>query len=253
MAGLQSTRSDSLAVVTLEQGKANALNGELIAALHKELSAAVADDDVRGVVLASARPRFFSGGFDVAEVFSYDPPTMTEFFGQFIDLYEQILRTPKPVVAAVSGHAFAGGAVLALACDARVLAEGEYGFALNEVNLGIVLPPGVMRMAIDAVGGRHARELILAGKALSPARALEIGLAAELAPAEDVLARAKARATELAEKPPSALAAVKQAFSLAVGHPATPSDRAFLPEFIRHWFSDECVKLRQALAQSMRR
>jgi len=80
----------------------------------------------------------------VKEVFQYGREDMTEFFGSFMDLYEGIFRLPKPVVAAVSGHSVAGGSVLALACDERVMAEGPFQFALNEVNLGVVLPPGVI-------------------------------------------------------------------------------------------------------------
>jgi len=63
---------------------------------------------VRAIVLASANPKFFSPGFDVTEVFQYDRERMTEFFGRFIDLYEMMFRLPKPLVAAVSGHAYLG-------------------------------------------------------------------------------------------------------------------------------------------------
>jgi 3,2-trans-enoyl-CoA isomerase len=115
------------------------------------------------LVLASDRPNFFSAGFDVKEVFQYDREAMTSFFGAFMDLHETMFRLPKPVVAALSGHTVAGGAVLALACDIRVMAQGPFRFALNEVNLGIILPPGIVRMAVDAIGIRHARELFLSG------------------------------------------------------------------------------------------
>src|SRR5262249_19605191 len=139
---VKSERDGKLLVVTISRGKANALNSAVVEELHLVLDDAEESADVRGVVVASDRPKFFSAGFDVVEVFSYDRETMRVFFGRFMDLYERMLRFPKPVVAAVTGHAYAGGAVLALACDARVMSRGDFGFALNEINLGIVLPPG---------------------------------------------------------------------------------------------------------------
>ncbi|MFN0120006.1 MAG: enoyl-CoA hydratase/isomerase family protein [Blastocatellia bacterium] len=246
-------KSAQLLVMTLSRGKANALNAAMIEELIATINDAANDDGVRGIVLASDRPKFFSSGFDVAEVFGYDRAGMTAFFGRFIDLYESMLRLPKPIVAAVSGHAFAGGAVLALACDARVMAEGEFGFALNEVNLGVVLTPGVIWMAIGAVGVRHARRLILAGKMLTPAQSLEFGLADELLQPESVPERATALARELAEKPPLAFGAIKRLFLEATGHPATGNDRQALGQFIEHWFSNESIERREALIQSMRR
>ena len=247
---IKSDRDGELLIVTLARGKANPLNDamieELITALH-----AASGNDVRGVVLASDRPRFFSSGFDVGEVFQYDRGRMAEFFGRFIDLYESILHLPKPVVASVSGHAYAAGAVLALACDARVMADGEFGFALNEVNLGIVVPSGFVRMAIAAVGVKNAREILLEGKTLTPARALEMGLADAVVKPEAVLEKAIARARELAGKPPLAFGAVKQLFLEASG--LSVSGRLTLSQFIEHWFSPEAMERKQALIQSMRR
>jgi enoyl-CoA hydratase/carnithine racemase len=129
---IRTETSENLLIVAMARGKANALNAAMVEELNVAVKEAAHNTDIRGVVLASDRPKFFSGGFDVMEVFNYERETMTEFFGQFIDLYEGLVNLPKPVVAAISGHAFAGGAVLALACDVRVMAEGPFGFALNE-------------------------------------------------------------------------------------------------------------------------
>ena len=246
-------RDGQLLVITLARGKANALNFPMVEELSAVVSDAVATEDVRGVVLASDRPRIFSGGFDVVEVFAYDRKTMTEFFGLFMDLYERMLRLPKPLVAAVNGHAYAGGAVLALACDARVMAEGEFGFALNEINLGMALPPGMIRLATHAVGVRSAWDMVLGGQTVMPARALEIGLAADVVDSKDVLDRAKELARELADKPPLTFAVVKQQFLEVAGHHPTGNDRAWLDSFIEHWFSAETMRRKNALIQSISR
>ena len=246
-------RDGQLLVVTLARGKANALNSAMIDELTAVVGDAASSEDVRGVVLASDRPKFFSGGFDVVEVFGYDRQTMTEFFGRFIDLYEKMLRLPKPLVAAVSGHAYAGGAVLALASDSRVMAQGEFGFALNEINLGMALPPGMIRLATHAVGVRRAWEMVLGGQTVMPERALEIGLAADVVDSNQVLDRAKQLARELMDKPPLTFAVVKQQYLEVAGHHPTGNDRQWLDRFIEHWFSAETMQRKAALIQSISR
>ena len=251
MTSIRTEVADGLLIVTLSRGKANALNAAMIEELHGAVAQAHGPD-MRGLVLASDRPKFFSGGFDVTEVFQYGREAMTSYFGSFMDLYEDLFRFSKPVVAAISGHAVAGGAVLALACDVRVMAEGPFQFALNEVNLGVVLPPGVIRMAVDAIGPRYARELFLAGEPLSPTRALEIGLVSELAPPEQVLERAVAQARRLAEKPAGAFGAIKRTLIEVTGHETAGSDRRHLTRFIDHWFAPESEQRRKALVESLR-
>jgi Delta3-Delta2-enoyl-CoA isomerase len=249
---VRSERDGRLLVVTISRGKANALNSSVVEELHLVFQDAEQSDDIRGVVLASDRPKFFSAGFDVVEVFSYDRQTMHTFFGRFMDLYERMLRFPKPLVAAVSGHAYAGGAVLALACDARVMARGDFGFALNEINLGIVLPPGMIRMVAQAVGATGAREMVVGGQTLTSQRALELGLAVETADPNDTLARSKAQAEELAAKPPAAFKAIKRLFLESTGQHPVGNDREWLDQFIEYWFSAECMERKQALIDSLR-
>jgi 3,2-trans-enoyl-CoA isomerase len=245
---LLSERDGNLAILTLARGKANALNQALVEELCGAVAAAAADGSVRGLVLASDRPRFFSSGFDIREVFTYDRDGMAAFFGRFIDLYESLYHFPKPVVAALSGHTFAGGAILALACDFRIMADGDFGFALNEINLGLALSPTLRDMLVNAVGLVRARDVILFGDPLTPARALEIGLARELAPAEQVRARAIACARLLAAKPPSAFREIKRSLHEFGRGEDAPGDRATLGRFLDMWFSDEARDARQAVA-----
>jgi enoyl-CoA hydratase/carnithine racemase len=133
------------------------------------------------------------------------------------------------------------------------MAEGEFGFALNEVNLGIVVPSGFVRMTVAAVGTRNAREIILEGKTITPARALEMGLVDAVAKPEAVLERAVSRARELAGKPPGAFGAVKQLFLEASGLSADSSDHSTLSQFADHWFSPEATERKRALVQSIKR
>lgn len=246
-------QSQNVATITLSREKVNAINNQLVDELLIAISDAAADDRVRAVVLASDRRNFFSVGFDFAEVFEYDRKKMTEFFGRYISLYESIYNLPKPVVGAISGHAFAGGAILGLACDVRIMAEGEFRFALNEVDMGVVLPAGVARMAIDAVGVPKARELILYGTAISPAQAFEMGLAKELAPPESVLEQALTHARALALKPPVAFAGIKKLIRKISGYYFVEDDKKSLDEVMDSWFSPEAEQCKRALIDSVRK
>jgi len=246
-----SERDDNLLVLTLARGKANALNYALVEELYTAVAAAAEDGSVRGLVLASDRPRFFSSGFDIREVFAYDRQSMSAFFGRFIDVFESLYRFPKPVVAALSGHTFAGGAIMAIACDFRVMAEGDFGFALNEINLGLAVTPTIRHMLTDAVGVPRAKEILLSGEPLTPARALEIGLVRELAPAAEVRAKAIAWAKLLASKPAGAYREMKRALRGSDGTENEPSDRASLPRFLDFWFSQEAEEARKAVAAKL--
>ncbi len=236
-------------VVTMRRGKANALNGAMTGALQSAIGEARGDEAVRGIVLASGCPRFFSSGFDVEEVFALGRTGMKDFFERFTALYESIALCPKPVVAAISGYAFAGGAVLAVACDFRVMAEGPWSFALNEVNLGTLLPDGIIRLVLGAVGPAHARAILLSGETIAPARAFEIGLAKELTGAEAALDRSVEIARSLAGKTPSAFAQVKGRLRECGGYAG--SDPAAIEAFLDSWFSEEAIERRGALRASM--
>lgn len=244
---LQIENDGPVRVLKMARGKANAMHPPMVEELLAAVTSAVRDDSVRAIVLASATPRFFSSGFDMTEVFLFDRPAMGTFFGRFIDLYELVASAPKPVVAAVAGHAFAGGAVLAAACDVRVMAVADFRFALNEVNLGVALPPGMIRMVEGVVGLRHARRLLLEGVAIPFSEANAIGLADEVCEVEALMERSLARAHSMAGKPSLAFASIKRQLVRAGG------DREHLEAFLDCWFSDESVAKRREAAASLQR
>ena len=141
---------------------------------------------------------------------------------------------------------------MALACDLRVMGEGEYGFALNEINLGLVLSQGILQMAVAAMGAAAARELFLEGATISPARCLAVGLVSELVPAGTAFGRVEARVRGLMEKPPIAFAAVKRMFREAMVLPAG-REMESLDRFVGYWVSAESQERRERLAASLRR
>ena len=239
----------ALLVVTMDRPRANALHAAMVEELHAAIDRA-GDADVRGVVLASSSHKVFCAGFDVDEVFAYGRPEMQAFFARFIGVFERLRALPKPVVAAMSGHAYAGGAILSLGCDLRVMADNAC-FALNEVDLGIALPPRLIRAMLQHGRRDVMRSLFLAGEAINATKAAAAGLVVEAAPAIDVLPVAVTRARYLAEKPAHAFAAHKAAIDL-VGPPATPADADVeIAQVTDVWFGDEAKARRAALIEKL--
>jgi enoyl-CoA hydratase/carnithine racemase len=237
-------------ILELSRGKANALNLAMLEELIGSVGEGENDDRVRALVFCSAQPGFFSAGFDVEEVFAYDRAAMHHFFGRFMGLFQRVLRMQKPVVGALSGHAYAGGAFLALTFDVRVMAEGDYGFALNEINFGSILPSSLRRALINTVGAREATRMILTGDSIKPTKALQIGLADELVPADQVLTVALRHAHQLAQKPSGAFAFNKRALQQDLDY---LDQQEPIDQFVAQWFSPECENRRRALTASVKK
>jgi enoyl-CoA hydratase len=236
-------------VVCLElgRGKANALNGELVLELEAALEQAAGDPGVRAIVLASALPRVFCAGFDAAEVFAYDRPAMLAFFTRFVRLFERLRLLPKPVVCALEGHAFAGGAILALAADFRVMADSAT-LSVNEVDLAVCLPAALIRALAVSASPELARSMLLGAEVVSAARALAGGVVSQVLPASEVRAAALERARLLGEKPALAFAVHKRALDPFQGE-ALPD--AEIASTIDSWFGAEATERRQALQQRL--
>ena len=182
----------------------NALNMALVQRLDAELAAA-AEQHVRALVL-SGQPGLFSAGLDVREVAAAAAEPLRRFIDAFFKLQERLARSPIPVVAAITGHCPAGGTVLALYCDHRVMARGPFRIGLNGVQVGLYPGLTIYRAFERLVGSAKAASLLPRGAMLDPDAALASGLVDELAEPEQVVARALELAVELTRLPPQAYA-----------------------------------------------
>jgi len=243
---------DGVAVVTMQRGKSNPLNQAMVSELLSAVDIAADDPAVRAVVLASDRPRFFSPGFDVTEVFTYDRAQISLFLNQFALLMDHLQWMPKPTVAALSGHTYAGGALAALCTDFRVMADdAAYGFALTEVNIGVRLPASVFLLLSTAAGVPLARRSFLTGDPIRPTEGLAAGLFHALHPEAEVRAQAIALAKYLATKPPATYAAIKEKVLLTAGHRRLDAATNWIdPEA---WFTPEAEEMKRQLAEKLKR
>jgi enoyl-CoA hydratase/carnithine racemase len=177
--------------IRLARAPVNALDPALCAALVDAIRGAVADG-VGGIVLAGG-PKVFSAGLDVPFLLGLpDRAALTAAWEQFFAAARELAACPLPVVAAIAGHAPAGGCVLALCCDYRVMASGPFRIGLNETQVGLVAPDGIQRLMRRAVGPHRAERLLVTGELVESEQALAIGLVDELAGIDEVDARARA-------------------------------------------------------------
>jgi enoyl-CoA hydratase/carnithine racemase len=192
----------------LNRPPVNALSPELIAALRQAIQTA-ASSGARAIILSGA-PGRFSGGLDVPLLLGLDRPAMAALWRDFYALLGTIATSPIPIVAAITGHAPAGGTVLALFCDRRVMAEGDYKIGLNEAQVGIPIPPVIWAGARRLLGPRHAEQLAVSGVLLTSREALAVGLVDEVVPLDDVVIRARQWCERLLALPPEAMAGTRR-------------------------------------------
>ena len=196
--GLTIERRDRVMVLHLDDGKANALSFELIAAIRAAVLDAEADDGVGAVVIHGREGRF-SGGFDLAVMYGGDFGRTVALVADGGDLVRTFWACGVPVVAACTGHAIAAGALMLLGCDVRVGADIPAKIGLNEVAIKMVLPDWALTIAVDRLSKRHVHRATANARLTAPREAVDAGFLDEVVPAERVLDRAVEVATELAD------------------------------------------------------
>ena len=199
-------------------------------------------------VLLTGAGDAFSAGLDLKEVVSLDPPGMARFLALLEDLVATLFAYPGPTVAAVNGHALAGGCVLALCCDHRVItSEPRVRIGLNEVALGVPFPPKTLAAVLHRVPPRSRDEVLLGAQLHAPDAALRLGLVDEIA--ADPLARARERLALLAAHPAEAYAATKRTLRAAVVAPDDAQTRYLHDTIVPAWCAPA---VRERLAAAVR-
>ncbi len=198
-----------VALLSMQRGKGNALNLALLEAVDEALTT-IENSHARAVVL-TGQGSVFGAGVDLGEIVSGGEPYVRQFLPRMIDSFRRLATFPKPVVAAVNGHAIAGGAIIMLACDQRILARGNARIGLTEIQVGVQFPAWALEVARFATPPEHFSTLILTGRTWLPEDALARGLVDELVEPDTLLDRACAVAEELGALAPATFAATKLA------------------------------------------
>jgi enoyl-CoA hydratase/carnithine racemase len=206
--------------------------------LVEELSAAINDarDRRKGLVLAG-NTKFFSIGLDVPRLLLLGRDEMADFWNAFEDLVLCLYRLPIPTACAMAGHATGGGAILALACDYRYVAEGKRLIALNEVKIGVPVPFLADLMLRQIVTDRVAVEMEFRSGFLGPDEARAVGLADAVCTEEEVESRALERISELAALPAPAFSLTKQHRTREIASRFEAARQDLNRAFMNCWFA----------------
>lgn len=230
-------RDGGLARLRLDKPRGNAIDEALAQDLRAALRDLEADGGVRGVLLCSAHPKLFCPGLDLVSLCEYDRPAMERFLGAFGELVHALYGFPRPLVAALSGHAVAGGCVLALTADLRVLRRGAQ-IGLNEVKVGVPLPWSVAALLRASVPPASLTRVALLGENFTDEAALGAGLVHEVAEAAGFEETCLARLSELAERDAHSLTTTKRYLREPVLEVMRAGERERAAEFLDGWFSE---------------
>ena len=211
---MQIERLGDAVVLRMRAGKANAIGPAWLARMETLLDEALAAQP-RALVITGYES-FFSAGLDLPALDTLGRDQMGSFVVAFSRTMLRVFELPLPVVAAINGHAIAGGCVLALQADVRIGARTDFRMGLNEVQLGIALPAVVLETLRAQVPPQSLLPVALEGRLFAPEEALTLGLLHELVAPERLEQRAAERALELGSLPPQAFAAIKRAIRAPV-------------------------------------
>lgn len=194
MQTIKINQKQSYTIVQLNRPKVNAINHQMVKELQQIFSDLEANESVNGVILTGT-PHFFSAGLDVIELFGYNEEKMRAFMIDFGALHVQMARFPKPLICAINGHSPAGGTVLAITADHRIMVNGEkFSIGLNEVSVSVQISHNLAFGYAFWLGNGNAHRFIMDGKLLSPKEALDSGLVDELvANDEELLLKAETK------------------------------------------------------------
>ena len=177
---------DKIAVLQLDRGRSNAINSEMVSEIHQMVLNIEKDDNIAGLII-TGKDGFFSAGLDLIELYGYDEQQIRQFWKDFLDLVTAMVSFRKPMISAISGHSPAGGCVLALCSDYRVMVDGKYVIGLNEVPVGIIVPQSIFHLYSFWLGNANAYRYLLEGKLMRADEALASGLIDELVTPESIL------------------------------------------------------------------
>ena len=234
----------------LARAPATALDAELVAELKRAI--AQAPRDGAGALVLSGSPGLFSAGLDIPALLPLDRKAMRAFWNDFFGVCAALARSPIPAVAAITGHSPAGGAVLAIFCDYRVMARGEFRIGLNEVQVGLTVPDCIQAALRRLVGAYRAERMLVAGAMLDSDDALAAGLVDELTDVDHVVTRALAWLESLLKLPRQAMLTTRVMARADLSH--LFDDPASLPveDFLDGWFAPEAQATLHALVDRLR-
>lgn len=232
MSYFQTEIEAGIASVALSHGKANALDTEFCAALAGEFDRL--QDKAKAVVLTSTG-KIFSAGVDLKRLSEEDADYTRRFLPALDRLFLTLFRFPRPVVAAINGHAIAGGCIVACAADYRLMADGGFKIGVPELQVGVPFPPSALEVLRFAAPDRYVQELTSGEKLYSPGVAAEHGLVHRTEAPEKLLEAARSEARRLSRLQPESFSLTKLLLRQPVVDRIEQLNRQFGAQVLAGW------------------
>jgi enoyl-CoA hydratase len=226
-----------IAVLTMRHGKANAMDGDFCADMIKRL------DELRSsparAIVVTGQGNIFSAGVDLVQALDGGPDYFRHFLPPLRRAFEAVFFYEKPIVAAVNGHAIAGGCVLTCAADRRLMAQGQGRIGITELLVGVPFPVIALEIMRFAATPQHFERIVYSGATFAPDTAVGLGLVDEVAEADALLDRALAAAKTLATLGPEAFALTKRQTREPVRERLEKDGPRFDPKVDAIWYAPE--------------
>lgn len=232
------TNDEGVAIVVLDRGKVNAINGAIVKEIASCLDSLENDETTRAIIL-TGRGKFFSFGFDIPEFLSYSRDSFAGFLSSFTNLYTKMFIYPKPIVVALNGHTIAGGCMLATACDYRIMVAEKAKISLNEITFGASVFAGSVEMLKFIVGSRNAESILFSGAMYSAQEAKSLGLIDEISSEQDLTDKALHRARDYSQKSTQAFRSLKNLLRQPVAREMIRQEQDSIRKFVDIWYSEK--------------
>lgn len=235
------TINEGIAGIALCRGKVNAINETVVDELTDCFRKLSFDPAIKAVIF-TGEGKFFTFGFDIPEFLGYSKEAFVRYLTKFTGLYRDIFLYPKPVIAALNGHTIAGGCMLAIACDWRIMVQGGAKISLNEINFGSSVFAGSVEIMKLWLGQRKAENALLSGAMYSPEEALELGLIDQIVSKDDLDSQARKKALEYAAQDSAAFMSIKKLLRKPAAEEMMKRERESILEFVDIWYSEKTWK-----------
>ncbi|MCK9489624.1 MAG: enoyl-CoA hydratase/isomerase family protein [Xanthomonadales bacterium] len=242
--------ADGIRTIQLARPPVNALDPELVGLLTEAVDAAIAEE--ASAIIIAGGPGVFSAGLDVPVLLGLSREEMTQFWRSLFGITARLARSPVPIAAAIDGHSPAGGAVLALFCDYRVMADGPFRIGLNEVEVGLPVPAWIQAALRRQIGARPAEQLLVTGALIESRQALAVGMVDALQPPGEVLAAARDWCRNLLALPRQAMLSTRRLARRDLDEIFTSSEHGDFQAMTDAWFGDETQGAMRALVARLK-
>jgi enoyl-CoA hydratase len=239
-----------IGIFRMQAGKANAFSAAFLASLDEKLDEII--EQPVNCLVVTGDEKNFSAGLNLIELWDYDRMRLTQFLERFSSVFMKVLKLPSIVIAAVNGNAIAGGAILALLADYRIMARGESRIGVNEIDVGIPFPPQVLEIVKQRLPRPSYFDAIYRGLLYKPDEALKAGFVDEVCEPSMLEERAISLAQEMALKSRSSLASIKHHLHALDVEKLEMIGRLGNSDFIDIWFSEDTRSRMGALVEALK-